>query len=86
MSVMVVRIGPEASAGSMLKRRSRRGTTPPIETATTVLAAIAAPTTRPRKGLPFHSHAAAAMGPPSASPLMAPTALIEKLIAPFFQC
>ena len=48
MSVTVVRIGPEASAGSDSRRCSTSGTVPPIETATTVLSASAAPTTSPR--------------------------------------
>ena len=36
MSVTVVSTGPEATAGSAPKRRSSRGTVPPIDTATSV--------------------------------------------------
>jgi len=40
MSVMVVRIGPEATAGSTFRDLRMTGTVPPIETASTVLIAI----------------------------------------------
>jgi hypothetical protein len=45
--VIVVRTGPEATAGSALKPFSTSGTVPPIDTAMTVLRASAKPTTSP---------------------------------------
>src|SRR5690606_7158593 len=53
MSVTVVRIGPEASAGSMSMRLSASGISPPRLTATIVFTINAAPTTAPSHGLPF---------------------------------
>jgi hypothetical protein len=48
ISVIVVRTGPDARAGSALKSFIRRGTTPPIDTAITVFKAMARATTIPR--------------------------------------
>ena len=73
MSVMVVRIGPDARAGSVLKPLSSRGTPPPMQTAMSVLAARALPTTRLRAQLPFHRKATRPMRMPSTMPLMMPT-------------
>ena len=48
MSVTVVRIGPEAKAGSDRIPLKIKGTNPPRLTATRVFAARADPTTKPR--------------------------------------
>jgi hypothetical protein len=48
MSVRVVRMGPDASAGSCLMPLSARGMRPPSTTARRVLSIRAPPTTRPR--------------------------------------
>src|SRR4029434_3375096 len=53
MSVTVVRMGPEASAGSRRMSVSTSGRRPPTLTATMVLIASAAPTTSPPHSLPF---------------------------------
>ena len=60
MSVTVVRTGPEATAGSAPKRRSSRGTVPPIDTATSVFSANAVATTAASPRLPFHAHGGSA--------------------------
>ena len=57
MSVTVVSIGPEASAGSTFIFLRKSGKVPPIDTATTVLIANAPPTTNPRYALLCHSQA-----------------------------
>ena len=73
MSVTVVKIGPEARAGSTFIRFNIRGMVPPSDTATTVLIASAPPTTSPRETLLFHNQAAAPISNPNTRPLIKPT-------------
>jgi hypothetical protein len=73
MSVIVVRSGPDAAAGSCPSRFSTNGTTPPIDTAIMVFSARAMPITAPSQAFPFHSHATMPIRIPSAMPLITPT-------------
>jgi hypothetical protein len=53
ISVIVVKIGPEARAGSIFIFFRIRGMVPPIDTAISVLIARALPTTRPKYRFAF---------------------------------
>ena len=72
MSVMVVNRGPLATAGSNPNLFNSRGTRPPMETANTVLRNKAAPTTKPKNGLPSKMVATIPINNPSAAQVPLP--------------
>src|SRR5262245_60919773 len=74
ISVIVVRIGPDASAGSCPSPRKMSGIDPPKHTATSVLTASAAATTAPSTQFPFQRYPTTPKSTPSTTPLMIPTA------------
>ena len=68
-SVIVVSSGPDATAGSWLNRLRSKGTTPPTDTAISVLMASATPMTTPRNGFPFQSQATKPIRIPRTTPV-----------------
>ena len=73
MSVIVVKMGPEASAGSCPSALRPSGIRPPKQTAISVLAARETATTQPSVTLPFHAQATNPSRTPSTMPLIIPT-------------